>query len=304
MNKKILGIFVCTLVVLSVLSTAAISNTLDTLEVDAGGPYEGLVGEEIQFDGSASVGTSPYKWSWDFGDDNFSNEEDPVHAYSTADVYTVILMIVDIAGETARNITTATITESEPLIADANGPYEGLVGEEIQFNSSATGGTPPYTYHWDFGDGNTSDEEDPVYTYDEADNYTVTLTVTDVMQNTDDDATLATITEESEPIFEIEIVGGIGVNVFINNVGDVDATEVDWNIVIDGGLIILTPEASDTISTIPAGESEEISIFALGFGLGILTPIPTITVSAECAEGSSAEENETAIIIGPYIIIQ
>ncbi len=273
MKKKIVGIFVCMLVVLSFLSTAAIANTLDPLEADAGGPYEGLVDEEIQFDGSATGGTPPYKWRWDFGDGNTSNEEDPVHAYGVADVYTVVLMVAGSDGDIAKDDTTATITEPEPLIADASGPYESLVGEGIQFNGSVSGGTSPYTWHWNFGDGNTSDEEDPVYVYDEADNYTVTLTVTDAIQNTDDDVTWATITEESGPIFEIEIVGGIGVNVFINNVGEANATNVSWSISIDGKLIILGGETNGTID-IPAGEEVTISSgLVLGFGKAEITVI-------------------------------
>lgn len=35
------------------------------------------------------------------------------------------------------------------------------------------------SYYWDFGDGDTSEEPNPIHTYKEAGNYTVTLTVTD-----------------------------------------------------------------------------------------------------------------------------
>jgi hypothetical protein len=62
------------------------------------------------------------------------------------------------------------------FFADANGPYEAFEDESIQFEGSAEGGEPPYSFHWDFGNGDTSDEEDPVYTYDEPGVYQVTLT--------------------------------------------------------------------------------------------------------------------------------
>lgn len=45
---------------------------------------------------------------------------------------------------------------------------------EIIFNNQSTGGD---TYHWDFGDGNTSSEENPRHTYQDAGTYTVKLTV-------------------------------------------------------------------------------------------------------------------------------
>ena len=45
-----------------------------------------------------------------------------------------------------------------------------------QFKDESTGG--PTTWHWDFGDGGTSAEQNPSHTYSVAGNYTVTLTIT------------------------------------------------------------------------------------------------------------------------------
>ncbi len=49
----------------------------------------------------------------------------------------------------------------------------------LPFNGSGTGGTPGYTYLWDFGDGNTSSQAAPSHTYATAGFYSATLTVTD-----------------------------------------------------------------------------------------------------------------------------
>jgi len=68
----------------------------------------------------------------------------------------------------------------EPVFkANAGGPYSGKPGENIYFHGSAYGGTEPYTWHWDFGDGATSNEQNPTHAYSKAGTYTVTLTVTD-----------------------------------------------------------------------------------------------------------------------------
>lgn len=45
----------------------------------------------------------------------------------------------------------------------------------VQFNGSQSGGV---AWHWDFGDGTTSDEADPRHTYTRVDEYDVTLTIT------------------------------------------------------------------------------------------------------------------------------
>lgn len=52
-------------------------------------------------------------------------------------------------------------------------------GEEIAFNAEITGGFAPYSYEWNFGDGETSNQKSPVHFYREAGTYTVSLTVTD-----------------------------------------------------------------------------------------------------------------------------
>ena len=58
-------------------------------------------------------------------------------------------------------------------------------GQEVMFESRIAGGFAPYSYEWDFGDGNTSTGEYPTHAYKTADSYTVSLKVTDDRGNTD-----------------------------------------------------------------------------------------------------------------------
>jgi len=85
------------------------------------------------------------------------------------------------------------------LVADAHGSYIGIMNEPVQFTGSASGGYPPYSYHWDFGDTETSEEQNPTHEYDTAGNYTVTLTVTDDNDSVAVDTTWALIIEENNP---------------------------------------------------------------------------------------------------------
>ena len=85
------------------------------------------------------------------------------------------------------------------LSADADGPYYGLINEPVQFTDKTVGGYRPHTWYWDFGDGNTSTEQNPIHTYTIPDNYTVSLTVTDNTSNTSMDSTFAWIQDGNDP---------------------------------------------------------------------------------------------------------
>jgi outer membrane protein assembly factor BamB len=81
------------------------------------------------------------------------------------------------------------------LRAEAGGPYSGLASDTpMQFSGLAFGGVPPYTYLWDFGDGNISTEQNPSHLYRDVGIYNITFTITDDDGNISNDTTTATLT--------------------------------------------------------------------------------------------------------------
>ncbi len=52
-------------------------------------------------------------------------------------------------------------------------------GQGIRFESNVAGGFAPYSFEWDFGDGQTSTEANPVHAYGNDGVYTVTLNIRD-----------------------------------------------------------------------------------------------------------------------------
>jgi len=69
------------------------------------------------------------------------------------------------------------------LSASAN-PTEGTAPLTVTFAASASGGTPPYVFLWDFGDGSTSSVQNPAHAYASARSYAAQVTVTDAVGNT------------------------------------------------------------------------------------------------------------------------
>jgi large repetitive protein len=96
------------------------------------------------------------------------------------------------------------------LICDAGGPYYGSAGSPIQFISTVFGGSPPYSYLWYFGDGETSEEANPSHSYDNQGIYNITLEVTDIEFNTSLDTSWTLVNDPpSKPSISGEMNGGI-----------------------------------------------------------------------------------------------
>ena len=83
-------------------------------------------------------------------------------------------------------------------------------GSELQFYPDVAGGFTPYSYAWDFGDGKTSTDSNPLHAYAKAGKYTVSLKITDDRANT--------VTETRQDYLNITqggwSVGGVAGNVW------------------------------------------------------------------------------------------
>jgi len=91
--------------------------------------------------------------------------------------------VLTITAKTATGVTKTTTlyvyVESPPQESLAVSISPSISGLSVNFTSNVTGGSPSYTYQWNFGDGGTSTLSNPSHTYSTAGTYTVTLTVKD-----------------------------------------------------------------------------------------------------------------------------
>jgi hypothetical protein len=81
--------------------------------------------------------------------------------------------------------------EPEPLTAVAqwDSTDGNIAPATFLFEADAEGGTEPYTFHWDFGDGQQATGRNIEHTYENPGTYTATLTVTDATGQTASDTT-------------------------------------------------------------------------------------------------------------------
>jgi outer membrane protein assembly factor BamB len=113
---------------------------IGSLEVDANGPYYGLINEPVHFTGSSSGGYSPHSYHWDFGDTYTSVEQNPIHTYVTSSNYTVILTVTDNTSNTSTDTTWAWIQENntQPNKPTINGPINGNAGTSYPYTVSTS----------------------------------------------------------------------------------------------------------------------------------------------------------------------
>ena len=113
---------------------------------------------------NTSVGAQSF--FWDFGDGGTSTGESPVHLFSNsnaADIaeYEVTLIAENYAGCTSEAIKVISVYPDISAGIEISA-IEGCHPLTVDFTSLTTGG---YYYHWDFGDGNTSADENPRHTF-------------------------------------------------------------------------------------------------------------------------------------------
>ncbi len=104
-----------------------------------------------------------------------------------------------------------------------------------------------------------------------------------------------------EPNLEIGVIkGGFGLTTKVNNTGLDDATDVTWNITVTGGLLgRINKKTEGTIASLPAGESASLKL-GMFLGLGKIT----ITITATCNEGASAEKTANGKQFIIYSIVE
>jgi PKD repeat protein len=120
---------------------------------------------------------------WDFMDGNTSTDINPNYTFTADGTYNVLLTVTDTGGLTGTAIISVVVGQSSnmpPIAVIEAEPSEGSAPLDVTFtgrNSVDDFGVTAYS--WDFGDGGTSTEVDPMHTYTEPGEHTVVLTVTD-----------------------------------------------------------------------------------------------------------------------------
>lgn len=137
---------------------------------------EGIAPLTIHFE-DHSTG-KPTKWTWSFGDGATSSDQNPVHTYTSDGIYKVSLLAEKFDPDSADiMVKPIYIRVGAGVAAEFTAtPTRGLAPLAVQFNDTSTSDAPIVNWFWDFGDGSTSTERNPLHTYTSPGSYSVTLT--------------------------------------------------------------------------------------------------------------------------------
>jgi len=120
---------------------------------------------------NTSLGGTDFKW--DFGDGTTSTDVNPVHPYPNIGTYFVKLIAYDTSTCNKIDSTTTTITVyAIPTSSFTASPNPGPVNTPTQFTNASTGAS---NYIWNFGDGQTSTDINPLYQYISSGTFNVCL---------------------------------------------------------------------------------------------------------------------------------
>ncbi len=133
-------------------------------------------------DQSTTDGVHPIvNWFWDFGDGKTQNFTSPpfTHVYDTAGLFIIKLTVTDSYGCTNTFINGTPLFITSPKAKFASKDTLTCRGANVLFTDSSSGTN--LLYNWDFGDGTFSTATNPIKNYAADGDYTVKLTVTDII---------------------------------------------------------------------------------------------------------------------------
>lgn len=126
----------------------------------------------VQFTNTSYGGSKSIGYYWNFGDGTYSSLKNPVHAYSNRGTYRVALYISDGSCTNLKMDTVVIVSQSPGCKALFN--YT-IHGDTVSFNNTSTGVDSITNFNWDFGDGSSSADQDPVHIYTKGGNKYVWL---------------------------------------------------------------------------------------------------------------------------------
>jgi len=159
---------------------------------------------------------------WDFGDGTTSSELNPQHTYAQQGVYDVCLYI-QTPDSSCFDVMCMPVQVGGDVPPECMAMFEyAQTGDlAVAFVNLSMGIN--FASEWDFGDGQSSDEFNPVHVYESAGAYDVTLTITDSTLECVSSVTETIVVGQNsncQAMFTFELLEGYAVNFYDSSIGE------------------------------------------------------------------------------------
>lgn len=128
----------------------------------------------VYFENLSSPVSYSTDWFWDFGDGQMSDAFETSHEYNAPGIYSVCLMMTDSALNCTSQFCMEIWIDSNSGECEAFYTWVGQ-GLTVAFTDISTGF--PDSYLWEFGDGTSSTEQNPIHTFIVPGAYQVCLSI-------------------------------------------------------------------------------------------------------------------------------
>ena len=142
-------------------------------------------------------------WLWDFGDGDTSNIQNPSHKYNAVGVFDVTLTVYDQDNyyDTITHVIEIYPNNIPPVADFSFIPVEPKQGNLVEFTDLSTDSDGSVVFRlWDFGDGESSNLQNPTHVYQDHGTFTINLTVNDDDGNISYKEKEITILENIKPV--------------------------------------------------------------------------------------------------------
>lgn len=198
-------------------------------------------------DGSTDSDGTIASYSWNFGDQTAPvGDKNPQHTYAAANTYTVTLTVTDNGGATGNVSHDVTVTAAVPGTPVAAFTVTCQATDCTVQDQSTDDGTIA-SWAWDFGDGQTSTDQNPAahhYDVTVSTPFTISLTVTD------NDGLTATVTHDVSVAPAAGLTcAGQACTLPLPQASTVVVTLVSHDCQVHGNTFVLTSPVQETLFT-------------------------------------------------------
>lgn len=131
-------------------------------------------GYHVNFYDLSYSGNEPIlDWVWNFGDSSFSALQNPSHTYTQSGEYVVSLTII--TANCVNTFEQVIYVENNSYNGDCQAFFYPVFDNTLTVQFFDLSMPEPNTWAWNFGDGTTSNLQNPTYSYSDTGVFTVTL---------------------------------------------------------------------------------------------------------------------------------